>query len=331
VRKIILKIFIATTLIVFFNKAYSQISIRASLDTNQILIGDQIKLILDITKPSNLNIQFPVLKDTIIKEIEVLDASLIDTIAINGNNVSLRKEYTITSFDSGLYVIPSLNFTYQHDTITDSFPTNPIYMAVRTFEVDTVSKKIFDVKKPYDAPWSIMEFLKLYWYYLVIGAAVILLLLIAYRVFKRLKKKEPIIKIIEKPKIPAHIIALKDLDKLKEQKLWQNNKIKKYHSKLTDIVRKYIENRFGISAMEQTSYEILDAYSRSGHDQNNAIEYLRQMLTLADFVKFAKAHPLPNENDISMKNAYSFVNETKQETIIETEQEVSLNKEKTND
>ncbi len=308
------------------------IKITARLDTNQILIGDQINLNLEITKPKNLDIKFPVLKDTIIKEIEVLGSNPPDTISTDSDNITLQKKYLITSFDSGLYVIPPLNFTYLNDTLIDTFPTNPVYLGVVTLEVDTASKKIFDIKKPYEAPWSFIEFLKLYWHYILIGIIATILLLLAYRIIKRLRKKEPIIKIIEKPVEPAHVIAYRELDALKSKKLWQQNKTKQYHSELTDIIRKYIENRFGITAMEQTTHEILDKYSRLELNKNNTIEYLKQMLILADFVKFAKANPLPDENDLSIKNAYKFVDETKKEATEEkTNANNNINNKETND
>ena len=125
------------------------------------------------------------------------------------------------------------------------------------------------------------------------------------------KKKEPVPQIII-PKIPPHVTALEQLHKLKDEKLWQGGKLKEYHSALSDIIRQYIEHRFYINAMEQVSDEIM--YSFRTVDLNDELKgKLRQILFLADMVKFAKEQPLPNENETSWNNAYEFVMATKKE------------------
>ena len=104
--------------------------------------------------------------------------------------------------------------------------------------------------------------------------------------------------------------TLKELDEIKQSKLWQQGKEKEYFTSITDTLRRYLVDRFGINAMEKTSAEILD--SVKGIDEIvPAFEKLEQVLKLADFVKFAKFRPLPDENDLSLVNAYFFVNQTK--------------------
>ena len=94
-------------------------------------------------------------------------------------------------------------------------------------------------------------------------------------------------------------------------KLWQQGLNKEYYTALTETVRKYIVDRFGVNAMEMTSAEILDMLSKE-EIVVPVYDRLKQILLLADYVKFAKIHPLPDENDLSLTNAYLFVNETKQ-------------------
>ena len=110
--------------------------------------------------------------------------------------------------------------------------------------------------------------------------------------------------------------AIKELDEIKQQKLWQQGRSKEYYTLITDTLRKYIEERFGINAMEMTSGEILDLIRKNSEAQS-VYDNLRQILQLADFVKFAKMNPLPDENDLSMMNAYLFVNQTKEEEMVE--------------
>jgi len=103
---------------------------------------------------------------------------------------------------------------------------------------------------------------------------------------------------------------MKELDEIKQQKLWQQGRNKEYYTLLTDTLRKYMVNRFGINAMEMTSGEILELI-RLESEANSSYNSLKQILELADFVKFAKLHPLPDENELSLMNAYLFVNQTK--------------------
>ena len=121
-----------------------------------------------------------------------------------------------------------------------------------------------------------------------------------------------------KPKIPAHIPALKKLEEIKKLKLWQHEKTKEHHSQISETLRAYIEDRFGTIALEQTTYEI--AYSLKLKDISpNRLEQLIEVLKLADLVKFAKEKPLPNENEDSLTKAFEFVNATKKQPIENTD------------
>jgi len=91
--------------------------------------------------------------------------------------------------------------------------------------------------------------------------------------------------------------------------LWQRGQEKEYYTRLTDVVRTYIDERFLINAMEMTTDEIL-MHIRSINDVDLVLGHLKQLLTYADYVKFAKYHPLPEENELAIGNSYLFVNQT---------------------
>ncbi|HBF88239.1 MAG TPA: hypothetical protein DDX39_06315 [Bacteroidales bacterium] len=301
------------------NLSISQnITLNAFLDTNHILIGDQINLNFEITCPENAKIVFPFFKDTIIKEVEVVSQSKIDTSLANGL-MTLKQKILLTSFDSGVHTIPALYFKLNIDTLTDTISSYPLYLNVYTVPIDTTQQAIMDIKQPYDAPITFKEILP----YIIYSLLAILIIFAVYYVIKKLKKNEPILKVISKPKEPAHVIAIRELDKLKESKLWQQNKTKAYHSELSEIVRKYIENRFNVMALEQTTEEILLAFKKYSFVEHSTYENLYQILQLADLVKFAKVNPLPDENDISIKNAYLFVHETKLEVKPEEQNQIT--------
>ncbi len=297
--------------------AYAQdLSVKAEIDTNLMLIGDQVNITLELNKTKGLNVDFPILMDTLMENIEIFEISPIDTLFNKDGKLSLQQNYTITSFDTGVYVIPPFDFIIKQDTIFDTLKSNPLFLQVFTMQIDTTKQAIADIKAPIETPWSVNEFfqvlgkfIKEYKWYIIIGILSLMILAAALIIFLKRKKKEDDV-IIKKPSEPAHIIALRDLEELKSKKHWQNDKVKKYHSELTDIIRTYIENRFDITAMEQTSLEIMQSFERSNLIDEKSAEALQQMLSIADFVKFAKALPLPDENDRCLKNAYLFVNNT---------------------
>ncbi len=106
------------------------------------------------------------------------------------------------------------------------------------------------------------------------------------------------------------------LDRIKEQKLWQHNQVKTYYSEISDTLRVYIEDRFGIQAMEFTTDEILSAFRyRKDLIPDKSFNNLKSILSLADLVKFAKYEPLADDHHLTLMNAYFFVNDTKQEEV----------------
>ena len=292
------------------------ITATAILDTNAILIGQQTKITLRVdykTDQGDIKIAFPKIADTLIKEIEVVSQSKVEKFipdSADMSHMAQTQTLIITSFDSGYYAIPPFKFTVSGDS-AQLAETEPMLFAVNTIEVDTTIA-IKDIKAPFEVPFSWKELLP--YIYGGLGAMAVvtgLIFLILY--FVKNRKKKPIPEIIV-PKIPAHVTALEQLEKLKEKKLWQEGKLKEYHSELSDIIRQYIEKRFYINAMEQVTDEIM--YSFRTVDLSEELKLkLRQLLFLSDLVKFAKELPLPNENEGSWTNAYEFILATKKEEI----------------
>jgi hypothetical protein len=266
-----------------------------------------------------LKIQWPAIKDTIRKEIEIVSQSKIDTIIPDSTNpfqFVQTKTLFITSFDSGYWAIPPFKFSTNLDT--NKLFTEPLLLSVATVSVDT-TLAIKDLKPIYEENYTWIDWIKDNIYLVYGGLAAILIIISSiYFIRKQLRKPKPIIEIV-KPKIPSHIIALEKLEKLKSENLWQEGKLKQYHSALTEIIREYIENRFNIQALEQTSEEILIGFRNVAIDEESRSK-LKQLLILADLVKFAKEHPLPNENELSMQNSFDFVNGTKREEEMNNKQ-----------
>ncbi|MEA1896037.1 MAG: hypothetical protein U9N53_00075 [Bacteroidota bacterium] len=281
------------------------IVITTSLSADTILIGDQIYYSLQLKQPASLNITFPQFTDTLAGNIEILEKSEIDTLIVDKEQLILKQELLITCFDSGLYKIPGGKFTATTENLIKEFISDEIYLQVLTMPLDT-SQAIFDIKLPYGAPVQFIEVLPY-----ILGVLIIAAILFAAFWFIRKRKRKKQVKDRFKPLVPPHITALQELDKVKEERLWQNNREKEYYSRLTEILRIYLEGRYGIYAMEQTSDEILDSLKTTGFNDNRLFDKLRSTLTISDLAKFAKLKPSPNENEACLLDAYVFVNDTK--------------------
>jgi len=277
------------------------VSVNAKLDTTDFLIGDQVGLELSVTQPVNVFVGIPVFDTEINKEIEILEQSENDTSILKNGDWLIKKQLLITAFDSGYYALPPIPVVYYSDTIK----TEPLLFRVHTVAVDT-SQAIKDIKMPYAAPISFAEMLP--WAGGGIGAILIILLLVY--IIRKIRRKEPIIK-WNRPKEPAHLIALRDLNKIKLKKLWQKDKVKEYYTELTDIIRKYLWNRYSIRTMERTSDEILASLKNSEFKDVDLYNLLKDILKKSDLVKFAKFKPLADENVQCLDDAFEFVDKTK--------------------
>ena len=274
----------------------------ARVDSNSIIIGDQIKLFIDVQHPANVSVTFPSLADSL----EGLEIVKRDSPVVKQNGTAILQSlmFTMTSFDSGMHVIPPLPIHYRTagDTALRSVATSPIPIFVHGIAVDT-SKEIRDIKAPLSVPLTFADFLPYIIVAVILGGLGWLFLYIR----KKRKRGESILP--QAPSRPAHEVAVEALRSLESEKLWQRGKAKEYHSSLTDIIRTYIERRFNVMAMEMTSDEILESTQLKALS-NDASEKLRDMLLRADLVKFAKYQPIQHEHETSLANAYVFVEAT---------------------
>ena len=306
-------IYILFVLLGFTQLQAQTYSVESIANTNSILIGEQINITLKTSyrvDEGEVKITFPPLYDTINEFVEIVQKSAIDTVIPDKNDPYAfvqQQNITITSFDSGYYAIPPFKVIIN----TDTLETEPILIEVQTMEVDT-TKAIFDIKQPISEPFSLVDWLKDNWWWMV---AILVLGIGIFFLVKYLKNRKPEEEPEEIiPDIPIHVIALEKLEKVKTEKLWQEGKIKAYHSHISEILREYIENRYQVNALEETTSEILHGL-RLQNISPELMNKLTQTLTLADLVKFAKEQPLANENEMSITHAIAFVNATKIEKI----------------
>ncbi len=307
---ICLKSFLSVILIflligVCFKVKAQNVQVEARLDRVSIPIGDQTLLHISAQLPVKTELTFPQLVDSIGK-VQIVKSLKTDT-AIDKNNPNqetITHSYAVTSFDAGVYVLPQFTF----HTKTGDLKTGTVTLQVKAVPVDT-TKSFYDIKQPLTVSYTLWDWLKDHWLAVLITLSVILLISgIVYYYKNRPKNVVPFIK--AEPVLSADTIALNKLNVLRDKKLWQQNEVKLYYSELTDVLREYLEKRYQVKAHEQTTDEIFDGLKNKDIPQDNS-STLRQILTLADLVKFAKQQPAAFENEQSLDQAINFIMQTK--------------------
>jgi hypothetical protein len=276
-------------------------NVSVQLDTNQALIGDQLKLHILVEKPADMHIGFPVYKKVLPAEIEITELSGIDSVEISPGIIKFSQDLSFTVFDTGFFEIPVLDFLAELDAKKDTLKSNSLYFEIKPVKLDAGLR---DIKANYRAPVTLAELYPYILFAIVVG---LLGWLLVWYVRRRYKHKPLFTR--EVPPEAPEVVAIRELKQLNEEQLWQRKQVKVFYIKLTGIVRTYLERRYKIMALEQTSFEILAALKQTDCKPAER-KTLEKMLILADMVKFAKAIPDDAENAVQVDIALEFVNKT---------------------
>ena len=306
-RRLSRLVLVAAVTVLSVASARAQVSVEAAIDSVQILIGEQAHLTVDVTANEGERIEWPQLqpKQYLVPGVEIIDVTGADTTRLDNNKVRVSRTLTITAFDEKLYSIPGMQLKVNGKTIKG----NTCALKVLTLDVDTVHpNQFFPPKGVQDNPFLWTEWNSMFW----LSLLALLLAVALFYLMVRLKQNKPIIthiRIIKR--VPAHQKALNAIDRIKAEKMQTSEDQKTYYTQLTDTLRQYIQERFGFSAMEMTSGEIIGRLRENG--DKTMIDELRELFTTADLVKFAKYSTLINENDLNLVNAINFIDQTKME------------------
>lgn len=260
-----------------------QAQVKASFDSVSILIGSQTTLTISGTS------QYPTTEELSQDGLVALE-QWYDT--IDGN---ILQRTTITSFDEGDHF---LRYT----------PDDSLLLTVNDVaNVDTTSLDIKDIAGLMEEPYTFWEIFR--WILLAMGIAALIAggIWLARYIIRKRRENQPIIPMPKAPQKPADQRALDALEALRTKQLWQQGKLKEYHTDLTDILRQFLEECYAIPSTEMTSDQTLDAFESTRTCTTESKEILRRILLTADMVKFAKSEPLPHEHDRSMSDAKAFV------------------------
>ena len=287
----------------------AQVSVEASIDSIEILVGQQAHVTLKATAKESSKVEFPHFKPSeyVTPGVEVLSSEQQPEQKADNDYVERSVVYTLTSFDDTLYYIPPLTVKVDGKP----YKSKSLAMKVLTMEVDTVhADQFFGPKGVQDNPFLWSEWSPIFW----LSVLLLIILAITYYLYVRLRDNKPIIthiKIVKR--LLPHQKAMKEIEQIKADKMVTSENSKEYYTKLTDTLRKYIEERYGFNAMEMTSSEIIEKLTATQDEK--ALSELRHLFLTADLVKFAKYSTLINENDMNLVNAIEFINQTKLENM----------------
>ena len=277
--------------------SFAQASVEAKIDPIEMMIGEQATVTLTVQAGEGANVQWPTFqpRQQIVPGVEVLAT----------HTSSQTMTLTLTSFDGNLYHLPPFKVKVNNKEVKSA----DLALKVVEMEVDTTHmEKFFGPKDVQDNPFQWSDWSLSFW----LSVLMLVLAALGYYLYLRLRSNKPVIahiKIVKR--LLPHQKAMKEIEQIKADKMVMSENQKEYYTKLTDTLRKYIEERYGFSAMEMTSSEIIDRLMSTGDQQS--LDELRQLFTTADLVKFAKYSTMINENDANLVSAIDFINQTKLE------------------
>ena len=283
----------------------AQVKVESTISAVEMLVGQQVQVTVTATVDKGATVEFP--NEALIPEgIEYRGAIEMPDEDVGGGQVRHQRGYVFTSFIDTLYYLPPLTVKVDGK----EYETAKLALKVLTVDVDTTDfEKYYGPKTVQNNPfnWELDDWAVPFW----LSVLMLLILAVTYYLYLRLRDNKPVISHIRIVKrLLPHQKAMKAIEEIKAEKMVTAEDPKEYYTRLTDALRKYIEERYGFSAMEMTSSEIIERLTQAGPEM---LDELRQLFQTADLVKFAKYSTLINENDANLVNAIDFINRTKVE------------------
>ncbi len=280
--------------------------VEQKIDSLQILVGEQTTLHLCATVRKGAKVAMPAIKPSqyLVPGLEVVEVDHGDSVHLDDGRIEIRRHYVLTSFDANVYAVPALKVKVDGK----EYCGNQLALKVLSIPVDTVHpNQFYPPKDVQDNPFLWSDWSLVFW----LSVIVLLCCFVMAYLCVRLKQNKPIVIHLRTIRhIPAHEKALGKINAIKQQQSSVTAQ-KEYYTQLTDALREYIENRFGFSAMEMTSGEIIARLHDSGDPA--MLDELKHLFRVADLVKFAKYEALLGENDANLLSAVNFIDQTKTE------------------
>lgn len=285
--------------------AQGGIEITSGVDRSAIKIGDLVTYTVELSHAPEIQVEMPELAENL-GAFEIRDYQVHDPSEENGI-VSQRVDYVISTFDVGEFVIPPLTFHYilPADSVKHELKTQKITIAVESLKPSEAGD-IRDIKAPERLPDDYRRLI--IWASLALAAVV--LLAVSLYIWRRHRAGKGVLPQKVEPPRPAHELALEELDKLRESPLLAQGDIKEFHVRASEIIRRYVEGRYFIVALEMTSFELLQDLQQGEVESENT-QIIQEFLEICDLVKFAKFLPTAAQSIELLGKAVEIVEKTK--------------------
>ncbi len=278
---------------------YEGIRITSEIDKKQITVGDQVTLSITISsgKSASVPVLFPTVEELTQEGIEALE------IKMDTNGSQITENVTITSFESGNHTIEGIVVRVGKEEVPIA-PAEKLTLKVNyVADVDTTKCEMMPDATYFNEPYTFWEIAR----WPLLGLLIAAIIAAVVWVIVRKKKNKPVLILPKAKPVPADKRALSELETLRRKELWQKGLIKRYYTDMTDIVRRYLYNMYGIKSAEMTSRQTLRAFHSIEDWSEESETMLRRLLEKADMVKFAKSQPETYEHDEAMQFAVNFV------------------------
>ena len=283
----------------------AQVKVESTISAMEMLVGQQVMLTVSATADEGATVTFP--QEALLPAgIEFMGAVEMPEEKAGNGQVLYQRGYVLTSFEDTLYYIPPMTVNVDGK----EYETKKLALKVLTVDVDTTDyEKYYGPKTIQDNPfnWELDEWAVPFW----LSVLMLVMLAVTYYLYLRLRDNKPV---IARPRFIRRLLphqkAMQAIEEIKAEKMVTAEDPKEYYTRLTDTLRKYIEERYGFYAMEMTSSEIIDRLQQADPE---SLAELSQLFQTADLVKFAKYSTLINENDANLVSAIDFINRTKVE------------------
>jgi hypothetical protein len=302
-----------------FFKTYIQgsVTLDQRINKKEISIAEQLELVLETAVPENMEVEFPTYSASL------GDFTLIDVknhparMAGTGENVRVIHvvTYLLEPYLPGTYSIPAMTVTFlatNKGTETTKITTEEIQVPVKSLlDKNTGSVEIKDIKGPLSLPENTALQILL----IVTGLLLVILGIAGFLYWRKISRNKKPVELQLRPEE----IALQELEKLLAEELLTRGEVKLFHLKISDILRHYIENRFGIRAAERTTEEFLTELSMAKSQRDSLLgshkTLLADFLSHCDLVKFAKHEPTIAESEKTVSLCREFIEQTTEETV----------------
>lgn len=281
-------------------------TVKATLDSAYVTMGNITTLNVEIVEPRSAMSTAGFFPGTMPPQVEVVGEADPDTVDLDDNTRQITRRIILQSFDSGAYSLAPVFYINGNDTTLSNIVTlkvNPVDVSAME-DINPNAATLTIPSRWYDwMPDWIID----YWPWILLTLVIVIGGVCAVLIFTH---RDTLPFIPHKKPVPPYDMAIMRLSSLREEHLCEKGQERQFYTQLTDILREYIDRRFGINAMEMTSRQILD-HLASNPETSPSQSLMRRILEVADFVKFARMRPLPDDNQRSFADALEFVENTK--------------------